>query len=230
VATEIKSFLLIAQWHIYKKWLTKYFAKKSFKGLQNRSFSIFASNCTAGFIYQDAGLAYRSPTVGLFFYSPCYIKLLQNFHWVNDPLQFAASSKYGAANQARQLNNNFYPIGVIGGDIEIHFLHYHSAEEAAIKWTRRLAKLDYNNLLFLFSARDMATDELIEDFCNLPLPNKLCFTVKQFGHLKNTVHFKQYQKLGEMPPADIARISVLQKVDFAAILNKLPLNTTSFLG
>jgi uncharacterized protein (DUF1919 family) len=226
VVSKIKSFLLFIKWHIYKKWLINYCAKKSFKGLQNRNFSIFGNNCSAGFIYQDAGLAYRTPTVGLFFYAPCYIKLLQNFKYVNDALQFTATSKYGEANKARQLNNNFYPIGIIGGDIEIHFLHYHSAEEAATKWIRRLAKLDYNNLLFLFSERDMASDELVETFCNLPLPNKLCFTTKKFRHLKDTVYFKQYEKLGEMPPADIARVSVLRKMNFAAILNRLQVNVT----
>jgi uncharacterized protein (DUF1919 family) len=230
VANQSQAILQVSKWYNYKRWIIKYFAKKSFKGLRNRNFSIFANNCSAGFIYQDAGIAYHTPTIGLFFYGPCYLKLLQNFNCVNDTLQFTTKSKYDEANKARQQHNNFYPIAIIGNDIEIHFLHYSSVDEAATKWKRRLAKLNYNNLLFLFSARDLANDELVKAFCNLPLTNKLCFSVKKISSRENIIHFKQYEKLGEMPPADIARISVLKKVNFATILNKLSFNLTSFLG
>ena len=209
------------KWHGYEKWMLKYLAEKSFKGLKNRNFSIIANNCAAGFIYQDAGLEYLTPTIGLFFHAPCYLSLLNDFQLVNNPVEFITTSKYASANRSRETNGNYYPIGLIDGRIEIHFLHYHSADEARAKWERRLTRINYNNLLFLFSARDLASDELVEEFINLPFRNKLCLSATDFENAGNLIFFKQYQKSGEMPGADLARISVLRKIRFAPLLNRL---------
>lgn len=219
------SLYAIRKWPPISGWLVRYFSKRSFDGLENKEFSIFSNNCTAGFIYQDAGLEYRTPTIGLFFYAPCYISLLTNFNLINSPIRFVKTSKYKTANQQRKQSNRYYPIGVINGDIEVHFLHYQSVEEAREKWIRRLAKINYNNLLFLFSARDEVTDQLIRDFCSLSFPNKLCLSAKKIENQLNLIHFKEYEKTGEMPEADVARISVLRKIKFAELLNKLKKNT-----
>src|SRR6186997_1521075 len=48
-------------------------------GLKNRNFTIIADNCWGNFLYQDFGLEYQSPFVGLFIFSPDYILLLENF-------------------------------------------------------------------------------------------------------------------------------------------------------
>ena len=209
------------RWHSYEKWMLKYLAWKSFRGLKNRNFSIFANNCAAGFIYQDAGLEYLTPTIGLFFHAPCYLELLKEFHLVNSPVEFIATSKYPSANRSRQTHRNYYPIGLIDGRIEIHFLHYHSVDEARNKWERRLARINYSNLLFLFSARDLASHDLVNEFINLPFRNKLCLSATSFGNTANLIFFKQFQKSGEMPGADVARISVLRKIRFASLLNNL---------
>lgn len=218
---KIQALIAAVKWHLFSKWQIRILARRSFKGLQNRSFSVFANNCAAGFIYQDAGLPYLSPTVGLFFHSPCFIKLLKNFSVVNHKLRFVISSKYPSANKSREKTGINYPIAIIGDDIEIHFLHYQSNEEAEEKWTRRLSKMDHNNLLFLFSVRELATDQHVKDFLALPFSNKLCFAAKNYGLTQNLIYFKEYEKEGEMPGADIARISILKKANFAEILNKI---------
>ncbi len=218
---KFKTLFLVLKWHLIDKPTIKKLSKKSFEGLTNTSFSIFASNCAAGFIYQDAGLPYTTPTIGLFFHSPCFIELLENFSWVNDSLKFVHKSKYESTNIARQKSNNYYPIAIIGNDIEIHFLHYTSEAEAKEKWQRRLAKLNYDNLLILFSVREKANESLVQRFDQLPFKNKLCLSALKYENIKSLIHFKQYEKDAEMPGADVARISVLRKVKFATILNNL---------
>lgn len=218
---KLNTLYLILKWQLYQKWLIKLLSKKSFKGLQNKKFSIFANNCAAGFIYKDAGVPYLTPTVGLFFHSPCYIKLLENFHLVNQPIAFVDKSKYTTTNDSRKVMNNYYPIGIIGDDIEIHFLHYKSNEEAQEKWTRRLAKLDHTNLLFLYSVRELHTEEHVHKFCQMPFKNKLCITATSYPTLKEVTQLAQFEKDGEIPGADIARIPILKKIKFAPILNNL---------
>lgn len=218
---KIKNKYLELKWNLYEKHLIKPLSRKSFKGLENKTFSIFANNCAAGFIYQDTGLPYLTPTVGLFFHSPCYIKLLQNFYWINEPLRFIEKSKYETANLKRIENNDFYPIAIIGEDVEIHFLHYKSNEEATEKWGRRLTKLDYNNLLILYSVRDLASDDHVRTFCKLPFKHKLCISAKEFPELKDVIAIKKYKSRNELPPANLARIRLLKIIKFAPILNRL---------
>lgn len=187
----------------------------------NKEFSIIANNCAAGLIYQDAAIAYKTPTIGLFFFAPCYLQLLNNIQLVNSPLQFVNNSKYAEANKNRKTTGNYYPIALLNNQIEIHFLHYKSEQEAAEKWLKRVSRLNFNNLLILFSARDGATDLLIEEFCNLSFKNKLCFSVTEKPDKKEVAYFNQFKNLKQMPDADKARIAVLKKLNFASILNAL---------
>lgn len=58
--------------------------------------------------------------------------------------------------------NLIYPIGKLGNDVEIHFLHYKSETEAQEKWNRRLKRMNFNNILFKFSDNDMSNLKLIK--------------------------------------------------------------------
>lgn len=220
---RLNRIFIVLKWELYEKRRIKPLAKKAFKNLDNKTFSIFANNCSAGFIYQDSGLPYLTPTIGLFFYSPCYLKILQNFHWISQPIKFVNKSKYETANLIRETNNDLYPIGIVGDNAEIHFLHYKSAEEAQEKWTRRLAKLNYDNLLILYCVRDLATDDHVKAFCKLPFKNKLCIAAKAFPDLEEVVQLKMYRWKKELPAANHTRLNILSKIKIATILNKIKL-------
>ena len=99
--------------------------------LCNFNFAIVSNNCWAGRLYQDLGLTYTTPFVGLFLYADDFIRLLTNFNSINlTSLRFTDFTRYDFSRNYRKINNADYPIGLIAGDIEIHFLHYHSREEA----------------------------------------------------------------------------------------------------
>lgn len=65
--------------------------------LKNKNFTIICDNCWAGKVYQELGLPYQTPFVGMFVFSPDYIKMLKNLKYYlsgNIPLKFVKESKY----------------------------------------------------------------------------------------------------------------------------------------
>ena len=49
--------------------------------LKNKNFTIICDNCWAGKVYQELGLPYQTPFVGMFVFSPDYIKMLKNLKY-----------------------------------------------------------------------------------------------------------------------------------------------------
>lgn len=162
------------------------------KRVKNKNFTIISNNCWSGAIYQDLGLQKLTPTVDLFFYIPCYIKFVSNLkYYIDSPLLFKTSSFYESANE--KLKKHPYPVGIIN-DIEIHFLHYTSKAEALEKWNRRIKRINYDNLFFVLSDRDLCTIEHIREFDNLPYKNKIIFSSKNYPEIKSLIWLKIYKK------------------------------------
>lgn len=166
-------------------------------GLKNKDFTIISNNCWGGFIYQRFGLKYMSPFIGLFLFAPDYIELLINFDRVIfSKLEFikVENSKY--LNYIK-VNEELprYPIGLLNGNIEIHFLHYKSESEALEKWNKRVKRINFNNIIFKFSDRDLCNYECIKRFDDLKLENKICFTAKNYSNLKSIVWIKEFNNL-----------------------------------
>ena len=144
-------------------------------------------------MYKKFNLKYNTPFIGLFIFASDYIKLLQNFKdIICDNIFFIdpKESKY-----YKKLNRIDYPIGVIGDNIEIHFLHYKTREEAKEKWERRVKRINFENLLIKFSDRDLCTERDIEEFCMLDYGKKLCFSAKEYPEFKEVISFKEFYGL-----------------------------------
>jgi uncharacterized protein (DUF1919 family) len=78
-------------------------------------------------------------------------------------LTFVESSKYDDANVFR--NENFkYPIGKLGTDIEINFLHYKTEAEVKDKWERRNQRINWDNLFIACTDRAGMTNKLTTGF------------------------------------------------------------------
>lgn len=95
-----------------------------------------------------------------------------------------------------------YPIGILKNtDIEIHFLHYSSAEEACQKWNTRKKRINMDNLLIKLSdtgkddLSDKEFEKTVEIFFSLPFINKICFTRKP-GY-KGCIHYPELNNRGE---------------------------------
>jgi uncharacterized protein (DUF1919 family) len=171
---------------VYCKWLKLF--------IKNKEFSIISNNCWGGGIYENLKLEYTSPTVGLFFYAPCYIQFLSNLEKnLKTEINFITISKYEDANRDRKNRNLTYPIGLLG-DIEIHFLHFHSEKEAAEKWKRRAKRVKMDRLFIKFCDRDLCTDKEIQLFDELPFESKVFFSAKKRNNIKSLVFLRDYRQ------------------------------------
>jgi uncharacterized protein (DUF1919 family) len=158
------------------------------KQVRNTDFTIIANNCWGSRIYQELGIAYNTPFVGLFFAAPCYLKMLANLDdYLFADLKFTNRSKYPTFKDI-----SGYPIGLLGNEIEIHFRHYKSEEEAREKWFRRARRMNMDNLFVAFSDRDIFSEELLKEFDALPYKRKVCFTAKPYRNSPSAVYLPEY--------------------------------------
>ena len=164
-------------------------------GLKGNNFTIVSNNCFAGFVYQKFDIPYNTPFVGLFILGPDYIELLKNFNiLIKEKLVFIKGDESKYKDYLIKTNRfNKYPIGKLGNNVEIHFLHYKSETEAQEKWNRRLKRMNFNNILFKFSDNDMSNLKLIKEFDNLPFKNKICFTSKNISNIKSQIYLQKYK-------------------------------------
>jgi len=189
LSTILKSKLVTLHWTLRRKIFVRYYRSK----LRNKEFSIICNNCVAGLIYQKFGLPYLTPTVGLFFFSEDYIKFIGNFEfYVQKPLQFVTFSKH--LESSVLLKRRRYPIGLLNNDIEIHFMHYKTAEEALEKWNRRKKRINFNNLFFIYSDRDDFHEEFLQTYEKLPYKHKIFLSSKPRRNNDSVVFVKDYEK------------------------------------
>lgn len=151
--------------------------------LRNRDFTILSNNCVAGYIYHKFHLEYNSPTTWSYIFPEEFLRFMENYRWyLKQPLEFRDVSQHVCVLKNKQecglSKLSGYPIGVLGGDVEIHFLHYKSREEALDKWNRRLKRVNYNNLFFVLSEGNEFKEEYFQRFDKLPFEHKLFLTGK----------------------------------------------------
>ena len=173
-----------------------------------RDFTVVSNNCWGADIYTILGLPYLSPFVGLFIRPDCYLRLLNNFRaTIRLPLKFKNKSHHPEVNELRSSGNSNYPIGCIGDDIEIHFMHYKSQEEAVSKWLRRVQRItpDDKKLFVKFCDTDIPTDDQLRQFDKLPFSHKVCFTGKHRPDLEHAAWIREFEKTGHVENIQLMR-------------------------
>ena len=162
--------------------------------------SIISSNCFAGRIMQDLGMQYNTPTLGLYFFADDYIEFLSNlkYYLTEAKLEFLEQSRYPLANERREKWIHWYPIGILGGKVEIQFLHYHTEREAANKWYRRSRRINFDKLLVIGMEQNLTTVEHIKQFDALPFKNKIFFSSKNLRELNSNCCIDDFAVQGEV--------------------------------
>jgi uncharacterized protein (DUF1919 family) len=140
-------------------------------------FSIISNNCWGGAIYQSLHRPYLTPFVGTFFMASCYLNLLENLkELLAHPPRPANESRHAAIRATRGRAGPAHPIGILGDDVEIQFLHYATWEEALAKWTRRTARIRWDRLFVKFGDQNESGSEHVQRFLALPFERKICLT------------------------------------------------------
>ncbi len=150
--------------------------------LKNTNFSVISSNCNGAVMCHDLGIQFNSPTVNLSMSAEDYLKFIKNLdYYLNEEIVEKKDTDLG------------YPIGILGNNIILHFIHYPSFESAVLKWTERKQRINKDNLFFMMTDRDGCTEDMIKEFDNLPYKNKLIFTAKPFPQYKSVIFCEEFK-------------------------------------
>lgn len=170
-------------WEPLKVWRRKLAARLMQARVRSRDFSIISNDCFGGMAYEELAMRYESPFVGLFIEPDDYLRLLRDLRSsVERSIQFLERSRHDHINRFREEIQRPYPIGVIGEDVEIHFLHYPSREAAESKWRRRAARIHWSQLRVKMAWHEHPQIEgLLQEFATLPLESKLIIAPIQLG-------------------------------------------------
>jgi len=187
--------------------------------LLNKDFTIISNNCVAGGIYHKFGLKYNSPTVGTFFFADDFIRFLENIeYYVKLPLKFTDVSKH--PENSKRLK--WYPIGVLD-DVEVHFFHYKTEREALEKWSRRVKRVNLNNLFVVFVDRGFKaefTAECFKRFDALKFEHKVLFSFRSLAS-KFAVLVDDFAGVGNMGESTQSR-NYEKNLDLIKWLNGIP--------
>lgn len=134
--------------------------------LKNSNLSIVSNNCWGGIIYKTLGLECLSPFKNMFFEDEEYLKLLKGLtHYLSYEPAFY---KY-VCDKERNIE---YPILVVD-DVLVHCNHDTDAQEAIIKWKRRIKKFNFQNV---FAEMYTESRKIAEQFGQLDqYPKRVCF-------------------------------------------------------
>jgi uncharacterized protein (DUF1919 family) len=177
------------------KWnfLDRYFSSIPRRKLRNKHFSIIGNNCFVGGMYHKYGLKYSSPTIWTYIFPDEYLRFLGKLDWyLAQPLEFIKASKHAMSKRFTQITGKVYPIGLLGGDVEIHFMHYKTQQEAAEKWNNRLKRLCRDNLFVVFSDSEEFKEPQLETFAGLPFEHKVFLSAKPHAGFDGIVFVKDY--------------------------------------
>ena len=162
--------------------------------VRDERFTLISNDCWGSGPYQHLGVMYRTPFIGTRVLAPCYLELLRNLpRYAAAPAEFIATSRYDFMNDRRHSVFGDYPIAVLDGAIELHFVHEPDETTAWAKWERRRAKMNFDNLYIKFSQDpECCTDALLEEFDRSPYPYKVCFTYRDYPQFRSTVLMPDY--------------------------------------
>ena len=171
--------------------MNKYLAPYRRKKLNGTDFTIISNNCWAGHVYRRYGINYNTPTVGMYFFPEDYLKFISNLKDnLELPLSFIPASMSKYFKRLQELNQTNVPIALLGDDIEIVMLHYHSEQEVIEKWNRRKARINWNHLLIKNTMQNGMTEEQVKVYDELPYEHKIIFVPYEMDEIKSAIWYK----------------------------------------
>lgn len=116
-----------------------------------------------------------------------------------------------------------YPVARLG-DIQICFVHYESAEDAARKWNARKERIDWDNLFIIGCEKDGCTYETLREFDSLPYEHKVIFTKAEYAEFRSAFYiegFEECQELGTITnfKEQFLKRRYLDNFDYISFLN-----------
>jgi len=190
--------------------LIKYLRHKKFRKIKvkNEDVTILCNCCIGGTMYNDLGLRFLSPTVNLFFGHHGFID------FVNHLDEYEGAELIKTEKFDINEHNVHSPVCILRKnglpDVEIHFLHYDSYDEAVEKWNERYKRINRDKIFLVIEAMDDHEHELIDEYVNLPYP-KIIFTDLPSNPDKCLMHMSVYDKYDQNKKSVTGFINVFGK-------------------
>lgn len=166
-------------------------------GLEEREFTVLSNDCWGQALYEGYGLPCQTPLIGSGMYADCFLRFLGDIEgYLRSPLRFVPETRYralGRIRSQRAAQNGLWPIAMLGGDVEVHFLHVRSEDEARRSWDFGCERLNLKRLAVKFSAdKDGATEEHIRQFAAMPFERKLLISRESLPGIECAVQTPNY--------------------------------------
>jgi uncharacterized protein (DUF1919 family) len=164
----------------------------------SRDFSIISNDCFGGMAYEELGMRYESPFVGLFIVPEDYVRLLRELRKsVEGPVQFRQESRHEHINIWRANTQRNYPIGMIGDEVELHFVHYQDAATAEAKWRRRAARIHWNKLRVKMGWHEHPhINALLREFNTMPFESRLIVAPHEVPGVRSCIALRDFSTDG----------------------------------
>lgn len=156
--------------------------------------TIICNNCTAGILYKTFDLQFLTPTINL------------SFGRNNDFYYFVSHLKE-YTQDGRLIQSNLIethpdfknaPIGILKckglPDVEIHFLHYKTFDEANRKWYQRISRINWGKIFVLIEANNPYEHTQIENYKKIAYPRMILTDLVL--NSKDIKHMHFYDKYG----------------------------------
>jgi len=161
--------------------------------LKYKEVTIISNNCFAGITYEYLNMPFYSPTIGLYFFAPEYIKFIKDIKkYIKMELVELKPEESKYYDELKKTNQDDKVIGLLG-DVEIVFLHYQTFEEAKNKWNRRCKRINFDKIIYKFNDQNLCTEKELKEFHEFHAKNKICFTAKKYDY-GEFIQLKKYKK------------------------------------
>lgn len=169
------------------------------KCINNSDFTIISNNCWGGVLYEYFGMQKLSPTVGMWLFAEDYIKFISNLrYYVGLEIQIISPEESKYYEKLITMGSTGGLVGVLD-DIEIIMLHFHDKKIAKEKWERRVARINWDNLIFKFSYMNDCTYDMLAEFDKLDFSNisskykKIMFVPKPMPEFKSAIYIHGFE-------------------------------------
>lgn len=147
--------------------------------LQNRDFTLIASNCIGGIIYHELGVQFRSPTINLRINSDQFARfVLRMDDYLKQELKFVPADES-------------CPVAMLG-DIKIYFTHYKMAEDARWKWEERKGRIQRDNMFIALNDRDGISEADMAALCQVKCRGMVMFSAKRRPEIPYALYMDCY--------------------------------------
>lgn len=166
-------------------------------GLEHREFTVLSNDCWGQALYEGYGLPCQTPFSGAGMYADCFLRFLGDIEsYLRSPLQFVPETRYGALGRIRSqrgTRSGRWPIALLHGDVEVHFLHYRTEDESRRAWDTGCERLNLKRLSVKLSAdKDGVTLEHVERFAAMPFERKLVLSRQSLPEIACALHTPDY--------------------------------------